>query len=370
MPQEKGKWNKGHAKMPAALWQRVGDIAKELRIGDKRGRHNAIIMEIVSAAVAKWEYSPYVCRGARHLAFVTSQGDVFYQLVQDLKLNSVRKRLPCAVEMKLEKRDEYAREYAKLSGPEGGSDDWFRRCWLINHFQIWKGWGTDVEPLKSGIDRLGTSSKMVDLPLPDLPGRPHLTREVIVGLRDYVQWKEPETPPETPRDDRIDFNVDIPTRDFQALVVVDEGLYSTLTSEEIPPLGIEFRNREWARFAGKDVVEFSEENRMNELHGQSSTAEEGDVGRVQSRLKEFLERLRTVAGLEVDSKPAVASKPDRDLVESLGVPERFLFVEIDWPSPHFGIEICVTFEKPVKEMVARARPTTAAVNKRWRTVQK
>ena len=121
MPQEKGKWNKGHAKMPAALWQRVGDIAKELRIGDKRGRHNAIIMEIVSAAVAKWEYSPYVCRGARHLAFVTSQGDVFYQLVQDLKLNSVRKRLPCAVEMKLEKRDEYAREYAKLSGPEGFS---------------------------------------------------------------------------------------------------------------------------------------------------------------------------------------------------------------------------------------------------------
>lgn len=227
-----------------------------------------------------------------------------------------------------------------------------------------------MAPLNSGTDRLGTGSKMVDLPLPDLAGRPHLTREIIVGLRDYAQWQEPARRHEDPRDDRIDLNVDIPTRDFQAVVVVDEGLYSNLQSAEIPPLGIEFRNREWARFAGKDVVEAGEENRMDERHGQSSTADEDDVARIRSRIEEFLVRLRTVAGLESGGRPVVTGKSDRALLDSLVVPERFLFQEITWPSPHFGIEICVTFEKPVRSMAAAPRTDGPATSRRPRAVER
>lgn len=339
---KKGLKPKEHQiKIPDGLWQTIGEIAQELFYGDERGGHTGIIHEMISAAAMKWRYSPYVCREAQHLVLVTETGDVFYRLVQNLKLNYEREKLPCTLEMKPEKKDEYAREYDKLPSPNMSRGDWFRSRWIINHFCVWKGSSNSTgETLRCGVDHRGASSKMVDLPLPDLDGS-LLTRETVVGLREYVQWKEAKTP----KYDRVDLNVDIPTRNFRALVVIDENLYKNLRNEEIHLPDLEFRNREWARFSGRDVVD--DVNTMLTPRGRSLTSDEEVVADIKVQLERLLDRLRELARQQVDGH-SVVTEEDRDLIESLVVPERFLFFQIDWPSPHFGIEVCVHWEKPIR----------------------
>ncbi|HEV3458470.1 MAG TPA: hypothetical protein VHG32_18065, partial [Thermoanaerobaculia bacterium] len=88
------------------------------------------------------------------------------------------------------------------------------------------------------------------------------------------------------------------------------------------------------------------ENPMHEICSQSSTAEAQDTARIRARLGRFLERLRTLADRTTGESPVVTSPADKRLIKSLQVPQQFLFSEIKWPSPHFGIELCVTFAKP------------------------
>lgn len=340
---KKGHKPKEHqVKIPDDLWQRIGEIAKDLKYGDERGGHTGIIHEMISAAAAKWRHSPYVCREAQHVALVTEHGDIFYRLIQKLKLNyNERERLPCVLEMKPEKKDDYAREYERLSPESMSRGDWFRSRWLINHFSIFKGLSElSGEALASGVDRRGAGSKMVDLHLPDVEGS-MLTREIVVGLREYVQWKEVNTP----KYDRVDLNVDIPTRGLKALVVIDERLYKHLKDEEIPLLDLQFRNREWARFSGREIVD--DANKIWELRGRSQDSDEKAIAEVEGQLEELLLRLRELSTQQVDGLPVV-TEADRGIIEALRVPERFLFFQIDWPSPHFGIEVCVHWEKPVR----------------------
>lgn len=328
-------------KVPEMLWSRIGEIAEEFEYG--HGGHTAIIHEMLSAAVAKWMHSPYVCRAAQHVVLVTEQGDVFYRVVQELNLNnSDRQKLPCMIEMKPEKREYYAKQYQRLVAPGVSRGDWVRSRWLINHFSVWQGLSNFVgEPLNCGVDRRRAGAKMVDLPLLNLEGR-RLTREIVIGLRDYVQWKEAGAP----KSDRVEFSMDIPTRDLKALVVIDKELYKHLSFEEIPRLDLEFRNREWARFLGTEVID--DANRVREqLRGYSSNLDEEGLARVRGEVEGLLSRLRELAKHQVNGLPVV-TESDRVIIESLKVPERFLFFEIDWPSPHFGMHVCVHWEKPAR----------------------
>lgn len=339
---KKGLVPKDHhqVKVPEMLWSRIGEIAEELGYG--HGGHTAIIHEMLSAAVAKWMHSPYLCRAAQHVVLVNAQGDVFYRVVQELKLNNDREKLPCMLEMKPEKRKYYSKEYDRLVAPGISKGDWFRSRWLINHFSVWKGLSDFTgEPLNCGVDRESAGSKMVDLPLLDFEGC-LLTREIVIGLRDYVQWKEAGTQ----KSDRVEFNVDIPTRNLKALVVIDEELYKHLSADEIPRLDLEFRNQEWARFLGTAVID--DVNRMQEMvRGRSPNLEGEDLARVHKEVESLLSRLRELANHQVDGLPVV-TEADRVIIESLTIPERFLFFEIDWPSPHFGIKACVHWEKPAR----------------------
>src|SRR6185295_16785950 len=99
--------------MTDALWDQLEELGVELEYRDKRGAHSPLVREMVSAAMTKWRKSPYVCRSARHLVFVTREGHVFYRMIQVLKLNSSREKLPCILEMKPEKRRDF------LRGPMG-----------------------------------------------------------------------------------------------------------------------------------------------------------------------------------------------------------------------------------------------------------
>lgn len=328
-------------KIPEMLWNGIGEIAEELGYG--HGGHTAIIHEMLSATVAKWTHSPYVCRAAHHVVLVTERGDVFYRVVQELNLNKGgRLKLPCMMEMNPEKREFYAKEYGKLASPTTSRGDWVRSHWLMNYFSIWQGLSDFLgEPLNCGVDREGAGSKMVDLPLLDLEGR-RLTREIVIGLRDYAQRKEADCP----KLDRIDFNIDIPTRDLKALVVIDEGLYKHLSAEEIPRLDLEFRNQEWALFVGTEVID--DVNSLREQRrGHSSRLDTQDLARIRGEVDGLLSRVRHLARLQVDDLPVVAESNGATL-EALTVPERFLFFEIDWPSPHFGMRVCVNWEKPAR----------------------
>src|SRR6266849_6053932 len=93
-------------RMSASLWNLVGEIAQDLGHKDGRGRHSAVIREMIAASAANWTHSPYVCRSARHTVFVTKDGNIFHRQVQILRLNTRREKLPCTIEMKPEKRDD------------------------------------------------------------------------------------------------------------------------------------------------------------------------------------------------------------------------------------------------------------------------
>lgn len=339
-------------RMPASLWSKLGEIAQDLGYRDARGYHSPLIREMIAAGVAKWMHSPYVCRTAKHTVLVTEKGDMFLRQVQELHLNAFRHRLPCMVEMKVEKRDYYHHKYQQSLQDgrnserlAGGESDWFRGQWLFNHFSVWKGRKEAYDlnsfreqPLGAEIDDVGTAYKSADIEVHAMAGR-FLTREIIVGLHDYVQWREPDTPVTT---DRVDIPIDIPTTNLEVCVVVEKRLfdYQGVESEAIANLALEFRNRESARFEGKEVAGLYPEILFFDQFGRSIDDEGADealraVGVLRGRIAAILEG----SAARFPNKAGVTSalrKPPTD----------FLFYWLKWPSPHLGIEVCVNWEKP------------------------
>lgn len=335
-------------RMSQSLWNLLGDIAHDLGYVDNRGHHSTVIREMVSAAAAKWKFSPYICRGAQYTVFLTKDGHLFFRAVQVLRLNSERERLPCALDMKLEKKKDYRRK--KPSGKDGG--DWFRSQWAINHFAVWNGKRNETEverfeekPLSSFVDEEGASSKAADLPVRLMSGR-FLTREIIVGLRDYVQRKESGTP----NYDRADIPIDIPMSDLEIAVIIDRDLYhlNEVAEEEIPNLALEFRNREGARFEEREVGN-DQENPTTEIYGRFPEEDEG-VGETTRRLRALQRRLEYLENSTTTEGQKVAKTVNREILrEALENPERFLYYRLTWPSPHLGINVCIRWEKPVRD---------------------
>jgi hypothetical protein len=331
-------------RMSSSLWNRIGETARDLGHRDARGRHSVVIREMVAATVAMWTHSPYVCQSACHTVYVTRDGNVFIRQVQVIRLNSSREKLPHSVEMKPEKREYYHRKY--ISSQVSNEHAWFLSQWLFNYFAVWNGKkdADDLEafeqqPLDSWIDTFGTTSKAADLAVNAVGGR-FLTREITVGLRDYVLWKEPNTP----IFDRIDIPIDIPTSDLEICVVVDQDLFAGVEEEEIANLALEFRNRESARFEGKEVALYPEIG-IEEQYGRSL-----DEGADQMLLK--VRRLRQRISAILSSKTSKATQgksyaEEAAITSSLRLPMRFLFYWLRWPTPHLGIEACVRWEKPI-----------------------
>ena len=338
-------------RMSTSLWNLIGTIAQEAGNSDARGRHSAVIREMLSAAAANWTFSPYICRSARHIVFVTSEGNIFHRQVQLLRLNTHREKIPTIVQMKPEKHEYYLRRFREMApSREIASDetDWLRYQWLVNYFSIWNGKldPDDYEafrqrPLSSACDTLGGSFKAADLPVHALNGR-FLTRESIIGLRDYVEWKETNTP----IFDRIDIPIEIPTVNMDVFVVADLNLFqhSSVEVEEIANLALEFRNGESARFEGREVGLYTEVG-FEELIGRSPNDEGSDE--MFRQVRRLRQRIATL--LEDDSQGERVSDSDKKaILTSLRLPQNFLFYWLRWPTPHLGIRVCVRWEKPVR----------------------
>jgi len=327
-------------KMDIHLWESLERVAQDVGIKDSRGNHSQLIREMLSAAVIRWLQSPYVCHAADYLVLVTREGHVFFRQVQTLKLNKDRERLPCFLEMKPEKRRDF------FASKEPGMDEaeWFKSRWLINYFGVWLG--EDIErkkPLRDWVDHNGIDAKQVDLLVSQDAGA-ILTREIVVGARDYVQRREPQARHEY---DRVGFPIDIPTRNMTALVVVDLDLYG---SSRPPDLELEFRNREWARFESEGISHDYWNPMGATSMGRHLKKEPSPKSKeILKELDRFKKRVETLAKSQVEDDSVVPPEQLAELNSVLRIPADFLYYKLSWPSPYFGIEVCVRWQKPEKE---------------------
>src|SRR5262249_2905242 len=70
---------------------------------------------------------------------------------------------------------------------------------------------------------------------------------------------------------------------------------------------------------------------------------------VLDEIRSFKERIQSLAQSDVADGPVVPKKQRPLLEDALKIPEQFLYYRLDWPSPHLGIEVCVSWQKPEKE---------------------
>jgi hypothetical protein len=334
-------------KMPEDLWEFLGKLGEELGYNDPRGLHSKLVREMVSAAATKWQESPYVAHSAKNFVLVTRDGSLFYSQVQKIKLNKQRYRLPCLL-------DFHAYRRVDLSGGA-----WRQQRWLLNHFAVWQGESaTTGKLLDTFVDRQGTDVKMADL-LVNQGAERILTREIVAGLEGYVQWREGER-----EDDRVDFPIDIPTLNLEIIVVVDTDLYRKTARtdsdrRQIPNLKVEFRNRELARFEsdgigrdnfnrlGTPVLGKRLGNRPNK-QTEKSRKNPGPEAGLSVRLDELKMRIEELVQANVKSGPVVFPEERDSLRSALIIPKSFLYYKLVWPSPYFGIEVGIQWEKPEK----------------------
>jgi len=335
-------------KMPEDLWAFLGKLGEELGYKDPRGLHSRLVREMVSAAATKWQESPYVARSAKNLALVTRDGHLFYKQVQVLKLNKKRDRLPCLLDLHAFRRADV------------GGGAWHQQSWLLNHFAVWRGESAATGVLlDTWVDRHGMDAKMADL-LINQGAERILTREIVAGLEDYVQWKGSQR-----EDDRVDFPIDIPTLSLEIIVVVDADLYrkTAITDsdkKEIPNLRLEFRNRELARFES-DAISRDNFNRIDppilgkclgkfvDTQSEKSRKINPDLeAEIWTRLDELRIRIDTITQGKMKSGPVVSTKEREALRKAFVIPSSFLYYKLVWPSPYFGVEVGIQWEKPEK----------------------
>jgi hypothetical protein len=335
-------------KMPEDLWVFLGNLGKELGYDDPRGLHSRLVREMVSAAATKWQESPYVARSAKNLVLVTRDGNLFYRQVQVLKLNKKRDRLPCLLDFQAFRRADI------------GGEAWRQQRWLLNHFAVWHGEGAaSGELLDTWVDRHGTDAKVADL-LVNQGAERILTREIVAGLEDYVQWKGSQR-----EEDRIDFPIDIPTLNLEIIVIVDTDLYRKTARtdsdrKEIPNLRLEFRNRELARLEsdafGRDNFNRIDAPVLGKCLGKlpdnpaakSRKRNPPPEAELWARLVEFKLRLDHLVEANVVSGPVVSPNERQALRNAFTIPDSFLYYKLVWPSPYFGIEVGIQWEKPEK----------------------
>lgn len=330
-------------KLDASTWEDLAGIGRYLGIvHGKHGNHSEVIRKITSTGIMLWKESPYLCQSAKYVVFATAAGDVFFRQVQTLRLNKRRDRLPCLMEMKPEKR----RDFFAAKQERMDQAAWVKSHWLINYFGAWHG--NKIAPeefLDDWVDRDGIDIKQADLSV-NLSPNATLTREILVGARDYVQRRPRQNRNEY---DRVGFPVDIPTRNLEATVIIDVELYKkgSLPLEEIPPLSLEFRNRESARFEG-DPISHDHWNRMgltiSGFHPTPSLAPK----EVIKDLSELQKRIKVLAQSTVKDGPVVPAKEQPALKSALKTPKSFLYYRLSWPTPYLGIEVCVNWQKPEK----------------------
>ena len=323
-------------RMPKEWYEQVDATIRELPPppgGDPITRAS-FVREAIETETLLWRRSPYVCKQSKNYVLVNRFGDFLFHRREQLQLNADLRGIPSHLEMRLGKR----------RGLKKGQDPWG-----LNAFALHRG-----DQVQAATDpNKDLSSKTVTFP-GMFPEGAQLTREGCFLLQDYVQRRKEKAPANLEQGldslyDRTEFEIDIPTRVLEALVVVDLRLYDGYPpSEGEPTLRFGVRNRDGVGFSNEDVVgHFQRQSSL--IHIGSPPAPESDplhqetVQRIREEHRDFregLERLRReLPGEEV------RSRIDRAL-ERLDLPERFLFYRVSWTGAHIGLICSVRFPRP------------------------
>jgi hypothetical protein len=306
-----------------------------------------MVREIISAHVHRVRSSPYICRSARHTVFITRNGDMFHRQKEELQLNQKLRHLPCFQKMKPEKK----RDFLQRRDPRLPEEDWLRSRWLINYFAAWN----QGVRLSSWVDHEGTTTKRASLGIDQGPNR-LVTREHLIGLRDYVQWRDTASGLRLPEADtsfdRIDLVQQIPTRNLSIAVMVDIDLYRGTpfaSGSEIPKLAMEFRNLEGALFEDRSIAQ-DPENPAVEVSdryiGQRPAPPK--TRQMRDALAELRSHIIAVGADEADNGPVLRDEGRQRLADSFQLPDHFLFYEFGWEAPQSGLSVGVRWEKPVR----------------------
>lgn len=333
--------------LPVAMWNSIGKLARQLGYSDGRGSHTRIVRETLSSFLGREQSSPYVCHKAEHVVFVTRDGHVFHRQREELQLNTKLRQLPCSMKMKPEKM----MDFLLRRDPGLPEAEWFKSCWLLNYFVA----SHQGAPLSSWVDRDGTTAKGASLTIDQGPNR-LITREYLIGLRDYVQWRETASglllPEADINFDRIDLVLQIPTRNLDIVVVVDSALYRNTpfaSESEIPALAMELRNPEGTLFEDRTIAQDPENPMTREISdryiGQGRPPQTDEI---LEKLGELQKRIFSIGEAEADNGPVLNEEERQRMADAFKLPEHFLFYTLEWPTPQVALSVCVRWEKPVR----------------------
>ena len=333
-----------NARVNEVLSHRFGRLLNVVAQG-KRGASSRFVRQTIEKEAVYWLDSPYVSTSSYHFVLITAAGDAYYRALQEFEMNTKRHKLPAAIRMKQEKQADYCTRY------EGLEDEaaLIRSHWLINHFAAWEGSDTSRKPISSHVDRLGIVEKTADLRV-EMSESERVTREIMVGNRDYVQ----RTPGQDTAVDRAGVPITVPTMNLDLQIVLDLDLYKGNRSRLAPAaVGYEVRNLESARLESRQI---GAEGNVIDWVEDSYPEPKYKGSEVKPTLEEISHSIKTFKGrLDYLSSESTASDDGRAVVENddarktlkeVNVPRRFLFGRLKWPRPFQGLEVCVTWKKP------------------------
>lgn len=274
-----------------------------------------------------WERSPYAVLRSQQFAYITGDRSVYYWVREKLKANTDLEKVNFAVQMKEAMRKAYQKRHAQV-GSDLDEEEFTKSQWLISYFSVKKDDGRIVGELS---DESGVSRKTPELKLTEkIAQGSEFSREILVGLRDYVQFAEEDT--SSPKD-HVDIGVILPMENLEVAVLVDKNIYS---SRDIPQLQLEVRNLEEVPFPSSDLSIF-----RHLKHGPAEDLKR--FRKLYRRFERHLRKLQTqqfcMNGKQIIRHPElIPTFPDS---APLGY-------EIEWPWPHGPLLLCVNWRKPHK----------------------
>ena len=347
MPSE--KMLKRDIRMSDELWDAIGETSHLIGYADERGEKSSFVRDMISDIAAEWKCSPYICNQANHLVFISKDGHAFGRITNHLRLNSPRERIPTGIRLKPEKILYYERN----KPPGSDLNAWMQSLWLLNYFSV----AENGDILTAETDRRSRIEKYADLRV-HRQENTELHREMVIALQDYVQWSETSIEEaDLSLYDRIDAPIDFPTKNLTLQVIIDEDLYALAQTKgaAVPSLNLEFRNREGARFSSAEMMYMMESPpifRAGAFPEEQKTKEE-EIGEVVTAFQEMKDRVTELTNPEKkaqDGDPFVIDEAARKTIQrSLKLPERYLFAQLKWKTPHLGLVACVHWGKPPKK---------------------
>lgn len=321
-------------------WFTLLDTLNDLVSSVMPENRSLLIREVLQREGFLWLDAPYIATSTNNFVFVSRDGDMYLLQESRLFLLDKREALPCRISMKPEKELEWERQFAEAQN----FGDRIRSRWLINHFSAWDENPDDA--IATHVDRLGITSKGADLAV-GAPQGTAISREILVGNREYVQWgTEGDT-----QNDRAMVGPDIPTLNFSAAVMIDLDLYRQTMKRKHAQTDFQLRNQDHALM---HTEKYLSDANANDWHGGREPGcpkrMEAHRDEVLERFKRFLFRLHQLADKKTvwedgDKKPIVTPEA-RDRIMKVKRPKEFLFGLLKWPMPPVGLQVCLTWNKP------------------------